>query len=361
MSAARSDLALFARIARQARPAWRRLVALILVGLLASPLALLAPLPLKVAVDSVVAAEPLPGFLDAVVPDALTRSTTTLILVVAALALLIALLSQLQALAQKYLAASTGERLVLGFRAAVFRQLQRLSLSYHDSMGTADSVYRIQNDAPVIQKIVIEGFIPAVSSAATLAGMLYVMLRLDWQVALIALAVSPPLIIATRIYRPRLRRQSREVKRLESAAVSVAQEALGALRVVKAFGQEDREAGRFVHQAGLGVRARIRQVLAEGRFSLIVALVTAAGTALVLYTGVQHVQAGVLTLGNLLLLMGYAGKLYEPMKTISRKMAMLQGHLASAERAFALLDEKPEVIERAGARPLARASGAFAS
>lgn len=354
------DLRLFWRLACEGRSAWPRIAVLVIVALLAAPLALLGPLPLKLAVDSVLGSEPLPGFLGAAVPDRVSGSATALLIAVAALALLIPLLTQLQSLAQKYLVVSAGEQMLFEFRAKIFRHMQRLSLSYHDSTGTADSVYRIQNDAPAIQKILIDGVIPTLSSAVTLASMAYVMIRLDWQLALLALGVSPPLILATRAYRPQLRRQTRKVKRLESAAMAVVHEVLGALRVVKAFGQENRETGRFARQVEKGLRGRIRLALAEGRFSVIVGLVTAAGTAAVLFVGIHHVRTGVLSLGNLLLLMGYVGKLYQPMKTISRKVAVLQNHLASAERAFAVLDRQPDLVERPEARSITRARGGVA-
>jgi ATP-binding cassette subfamily B protein len=354
------DLELYARLARQARSHWSYVGALFLVGLLATPLTLLAPLPLKLAVDSVLGSRPLPPAIASVIPPAMARAPITLLVFIAVLALLIALLTQLQALASKYLTAVAGERLVLDFRRAIFRHLQRLSLSYHDSIGTADSVYRIQNDVPAIRFLIIDGFIPSVSAGFALAGMVYVMMRLDWQLTLVALVISPPLLLVTRAYRPLLRSQSREVKKLESAAIAVVHEVLGALRIVKAFGQEDREGERFVRRSDEGVRRRIRLALAEGRFNVIVGLITAAGTASVLFVGIGHVRSGVLSLGDLLLVMGYVGKLYDPIKTISRKMATLQGYLASAERAFALLDEPSDVEERPDARPLARARGAIA-
>jgi ATP-binding cassette subfamily B protein len=354
------DLKLYGRLARQASPTASRIGALFVVSLLASPLALLAPLPLKIAVDSVLGGHPLPAFLGALVPAGVTRSAPTLLLFVAALAVLIALASQLQGLAQAYLAAAAGERLVLDFRARIFRHLQRLSLTYHDTTGTADSLYRIQSDAPAIRNIVIDGFIPSASSALTLAGMIFVMVRIDWQLALVALAVSPPLVVVARRYRPRLRRQSREVKKLESSALAVVHEVLGALRVVKAFGQEEREADRFLSRSHEGVRGRLRLALAEGRFNVVVGLLTATGTAAVLFIGIGHVRSGVLSLGDLLLAMGYVGKLYEPLKTISRKVATLQGHLASVERGFALLDQLPDVRERPRGRSILRAQGAVA-
>ena len=91
---------------------------------------------------------------------------------------------------------------------------------------------------------------------------------------------------------------------------------------------------------------------------MMLGLTTAIGTAAAIYIGVRHVQSGVLTLGSLLLLMGYLAQLYEPLRTISRRIASMQSHLASAERAFAILDSAPDVPERANALPLGRAAGA---
>ena len=351
------DFGLYRRVAHQARSAWRSLAVLFGVGLLATPLALLTPLPLKIAVDSVLGSHPLPTFLAVLVPRAVTQSPDLLLLFVAVLAIAIALLSQLQALASKYFTTVAGERLVFDLRARIFHHLQRISLSYHDSVGTADSVYRIQNDAQAIRFLVVDGFIPSVSAAATLAGMIYVMIRIDWQLTLIALVISPPLLLLTRRYRPRLRRQSKEIKKIESATMAVVHEVLGALRVVKAFAQEEREAERFGVRSGEGVKRRTRLALTEGRFNVIVGLITAAGTSAVLFVGIGHVRSGVLSLGDLLLVMGYLVKLYDPIKTISRKMASVQGHLASVERALALLDEPADVEERPDAVPLARARG----
>jgi ATP-binding cassette subfamily B protein len=211
-----------------------------------------------------------------------------------------------------------------------------------------------------VRYLVIDGLVPLVSSAVTLASMLYVSLRIDWQLALIALSVSPVLFFLARAYRRNLRSRSRQAKRLETDAMAVVQEVLTSLRVVKAFAQEDREQERFERRFGESMRARLAIARQEGGLGLLMGLTLALGTAAVLVIGVKNVQAGALTLGSLLLLMVYLTQLYSPLKTISRKVASVQSHLASAERAFALLDEAPDVEERPGARGLARARGAFA-
>ncbi len=355
-----SEFALYRRLLRQARPYWLHLAVLFGIGLLASPIALLNPVPLKIVVDSVLGSRPLPAWLAAALPAAATRSPTTLLAVAIGLLIAVAALAQVQGLANKFMQAYVGERLVLAFRTQLVQHAQRLSLSYHDSKGSADSLYRINQDAGVIDKIMVEGIIPFVTAGITLAMMIVVMTRLDWQLALVALTVCPPLFLLSRLYRPRMRRQSRHVKKLESSALAVVQETLGALRVVKAFGQETRETDRFVRRSTEGVSARIRLALMEGRFGVLVGLTSALGTAAVLLIGARHVGEGVLTLGQLWMVLTYLGQLYEPLKTISKKAAGIQSYLASAERAFGLLDEQPEVPERPHARAIGRAAGAVA-
>jgi ATP-binding cassette subfamily B protein len=352
-----TDLALYRRLLRQVRPYRAHLVGIFLLNLFSIPLTLLTPLPLRLAVDQVLGARPLPGLLEALLPAG-ARAGTALLAVAVALAVAIAVLSQLQSIAGSLLSTYTSEKLVLGFRAQLFGHAQRLSLAYHDSRGTSDSTYRIQYDATALPSIAVEGVIPLVTAAGTVAGMVYLTIQIDWQLALVALTVAPILFLTSWAYRPRLRSQSRAVKKLESSALAVVQEVLTALRVVKAFGQEARERDRLVRCSREGMGARLRLLLIEGGFGSVISLTTAAGAAAVLFLGTRHVQSGVLTLGQLLQVMVYLTQLYAPLKTLSRKATSLQSHLASAERAFALLDEAPDVAERSHARPLVRAAGA---
>ena len=355
-----SNLLLYRRLGQQARPYWCQFLGILLLSLLSPPLALLAPLPLKIAVDNVVHSHPLPRFLDAWLPEALKQSPQSVLLFAVLLLVGVTVATELRDLSSQWLAAYTGEKLLRNFRAQLFRHVQRLSLSYHDNKGTADSVYRIQYDATSVQRIVVESVVPSISSALTLAAMAYVTFRINWQLALVAMSVSPAIYLLSRAYRKRLRHQSREVKQLESSALSVIQEVLGATRVVKAFGQEDREDERFARKSNEGMGARLNLVLMERRFGLLVALLTALGTAAVLFVGIRNVRSSAMTLGDLLLVMGYVAKLNTPLKTIGKKMASMQSNLASAERAFALLDEARDVVARPNARPLARALGAMA-
>jgi len=352
-----TDSTLYKRLLAQARPYWPHLGILFAVGLLTTPIALLVPIPLKIVVDSVLGTHPLPGPLEGWFPGAGHAPATGLAIAIGLL-LGVTLLAQVQSIGSAWLRAYVGEHLVLGFRARLLEQGQRLSLTYHDSTGTADTLYRIQHDAPALQYVAADGLIPFLSAAISLAAMITVTARLDWQLALVALAISPVLFFLSRRFRRRMRGQARAVKKLESSALQVVQEILHALRVVKAFGQERRETERFVGRGSEGLAARLKLALIEGRFGLLVGLTTAAGTAAVLYIGVSHVRSGALTLGELLMVMSYLTQLYAPLTTISRKAASLQAYLASAERAFAILDEVPDVPERRDAKSLERAAGA---
>src|SRR2546426_12715340 len=296
-----SDLTLSRRLLGQARSCRPHLAGILLLSLLAPPLMLLTPLPLKILVDSVIGSRPVSGFLDGVLPTAVPRSGLALLLPTAGLLVAIGLLVHLQGLGSWLLQTYTGENLVLEFRGQLFRHVQRLSLSYHDTKGTTDSTYRIQYDAPSIQWVLVNGVTPFVTSAFTLIGMIVVTARIDDQLAFVALAVSPGLFLLARASRHRLRSRWYQVKAVQSLAMSVVQEVLAAVRVVKAFGQEDREQKRFLQHASRGVRGQMELAFLEGGFDLLVGLTIAVGTAAVLVIGVLHVQSGTLTLGALLM------------------------------------------------------------
>jgi ATP-binding cassette subfamily B protein len=352
-----SNRTLFRRLFAETRGERRRMLALLAVELLATPAVLLSPVPLAIAVDDVIGTGHLPGVLDAVLPGFITSSDLGILAFAAFLQVFVVLLTQLQESGWYVLDAVVGERLTLAFRTRLFDHVQRLSLRFHDRRDTYDSIYRIQYDAEALQHVTEASF-PFFSSTVTLVAALYVTLTIDWLLGLVAFAVTPALFVLIRFYEKRVRPGYTELKELQSGALGVVQEVLTTVRVVKAFGREDREQDRFLRQSRASMRARIRLAFAEGGFGLAVNLATGIGTAAVLYLGVRHVRSGSLTVGGLIIVMNYLLQLYGPLETISEKIADLQSGLASAERAFSLLDESSEVEDLARGRRLRRASGA---
>ena len=350
---------LYRQLLLEARPYWPRILLLAFLNLLAIPIALLTPFPLKIAVDSIAGSAPLPGFYRAIVPDVMEVSVTGLVVFTGAMMVLIAVLDELQSFASWLLETYTGERMVLDFRAKLFRHIQRLSLSYHDTRGTADSMYRLQYDAPSIQSISVNGVMPFVSSSLTLLAMIYVILRIDWMLAVVAVAAIPLLYLTTRSSVGRLRNTWKRVRELESSALSVLQEVLASIRVVKAFGREDDEQRRFEGRSQSRLGELMHVIVLQMKFDLTIAVLIAVTSAAALSLGILHVRAGTLSLGNLLLVVGYLAQLYAPLRTMSRKSSQMQSALAGAERALAVLGEVPDVAERPHARRLEKASGAI--
>src|SRR5205814_2187834 len=288
---ARSSRTQYARILSEARPYWPQLGLILAISALGTPLSLLTPLPLKIVVDSALSSRPLPAAITWLAPWA-GSSTTSILGVAVAILILTTLLIYLEGLAGWLIQTKTGEKLVLDLRAKLFGRLQRMSLTYHDTQGSRDSVYRIQWDASCMQWVLITTTIPLLSAILTLAGMVAVTAVIDWQLAVIALLVCPVLYIITEVIGNQIRTRWMVIKDLDSSSMGIVQEALAALRVVKAFGGEDHEQGRFVQQSEERVRAQVGLASIQGLFDLYVGLTMAIGTALVLYFGVLHVQKG---------------------------------------------------------------------
>lgn len=299
----------------------------------------------------------LPAFLQRFAPNTLSHATTLGFAI--GLLLVLAVMVNLQGLAGWWLQTYTGEKLVWDFRAQLLNHVQRLPLAFHDRYGASDSVYRIQHDAPSIQYVAIQGIIPLITASFTLLGMIYVSMRIDAPLALIALAISPALFVLSLGSSRIVRQRSREVKELDTSAMSVIQEVLASIRLIKAFGQESREHERFVRHSSLRMSGQVKLSMMQATFNVLVGMTISVGTAAALYIGVRHVREGRLTVGSLLVVMAYIAQVYQPLQLLSTKMTDIQVWFASLDRAFMLFDQTPEIAEAPHALSLKRAKGAF--
>ncbi len=342
--------AVLRRAVRQMRPYWGLVSCIVLLDIISIPLALLLPLPLKIAVDTLTGSKSSVGLCAWFLPDAWLRWDMTPLVFAAVLLLAVYLVQHGVGFGNWLLRTYTGEKLVLSFRSQLFAHVQRLSLSFHDRKGTSDPAYRIQYDAPALRDLLMNGILPLVNAVLTLAGMIYITVRMDWQIAAISLAVAPILFRLSHKYSERLRAEWDEARERDSLAMSVIQETLGSVRVVRAFGQEDREHGRFLEHSGKYVRGQMRLSMLQSSFYVLVGMTVAVASAGALFLGARHVRTGMLSVGSLLLLMSYVAKLYEPLGTVSGKLVESQSAMVSLGRAFALLNEAPDVIELPDAR-----------
>lgn len=337
-----------------------KLALILLVTLLAIPLNLLLPLPLKIGVDSILGSRPLPPVLQTLVPASIAASSNGMLILVFAMYVAIMLGNQLQGLALWLLSSYTGERMILAFRSRLFEHLQRLCVSYHDEHGPADSAYRLQHDAASIKQIPIDVVIPFIRSTAMLAGIVTLMLMIDWELALIALGLAPLIFGLTNECGRRLRRKWFEVKQTETATMRCVQEVLSATRVVKAFGRERDEHRRFVRHATDWVKGHNHLAKIGSGFDFALSMVVACGTAGALLVGIYHVQNGRLSLGDFLLVMAYMAQLVGPLDMATKKVAELQSCATGFRRALSVLNIRPAVVETAHPRPLSRSAGTVA-
>ncbi|ALA59024.1 ABC transporter ATP-binding protein [Nitrospira moscoviensis] len=353
----RSVPELFRQLWTFLRPFRWKLFGLWLIAMLSIPLNMLTPLPLTIAVDSIIGSRPLPAWLRALAPAFLQSDTAALLTLVLAGYIGVALAAQLQGLALWRISSYVGERMIFAFRGRLFEHLQHICASYHDQQGPMDSVYRLQHDAASVKQIPIDAVIPFMRALCMLLGLGLLMLVIDWQFALVALGMLPVLFVLTRQCGRRLRATWSEVKSTESATIACAQEVLGASRIVKAFGRETHEHRRFLGHAENWVRTHNSLASVGSGFDFLFGMAVACGTAVALVVGLGHVKSGRLSMGDFLLLMAYMAQLAGPLDMATKKMAELQSCLVGFRRALAILDIPPVIADRPEARPLARARG----
>ena len=347
------------RLLSELRPYMLSILFVFAISLTAIPLALVSPLPIKIIVDNVLGARPLPGYLRIITTDPSQVSAQALVVIAIGILVVGTVLTNGQQLLNVWATNKVGNRITLETRARLFRQMQRLSILYHDTKGVTDSTYRVQYDALWLQLLAVDTLPPLVTSVFTVVGMVLVMLVLDWELALIAVAVAPFMLLFTFVYRQRLRAGWKKVKTSESAAMSGAQESLSASRVVKAFGQEERENEQFFSRYSESARAALKVFVEGGVYNLLMGLVTAVGLAAVLYVGIGHVQSGTgtLTLGGLLIVNYYLTQIYGPLRDVGKRIIDVQKAFAGMDRFLEILDEEPDVKEAPNALKLARANG----
>jgi ABC-type multidrug transport system fused ATPase/permease subunit len=236
-------------------------------------------------------------------------------------------------------------RMVLEFRSDLFRHVQRLSFDYHDERRTGEFMGRINQQASSVGAVTVSAF-PLVQSVLTLVGMLWIAYRINAPVALLSMAVVPFIYASTGYYGSRIGPQVRKVKGMEVESLHIVHEAVQMIRVIVAFNREEESYTKFRDQGEKAVDARVKLTVRQTTFSLVVNLITAAGTAAVLGLGAYQVVGGDLSAGQLLVLLAYIRAAYTPLETISSTVNTIQEQLIGFEMSLELLETAPDVDEK---------------
>jgi ABC-type multidrug transport system fused ATPase/permease subunit len=315
-------------------------------------MALLAPWPLAILIDTVLGNKPLPALLSPL--DGLGRYT--LLAIAVGGGLVITGLEHGLAVVSEYVNTKLDQEIVLDLRSDMFRHVQRLSHTFHDVKRTGQLMFEINNQAAAAGGIVV-AIPPMLQNIVTLIGMLVIVLMIEPTLALLSLIIVPFIYFSAGYYARRIQPQVVRVRNLESQSMTIVHEAVQMLRVIVAFGREGHEWRRFRGQGEQAVDARIKLTVRQTMFSLVVTMFTAVGTALVLGFGAYYVITRRMTAGELLVVMGYISSMYKPLEDISNTVSGLQEQFITLRGALGLLDTPPEIEERADALDVKRIDG----
>lgn len=312
--------------------------------LAATALKLLEPWPLKFVIDRVV-----PSAAGESAAAAGLAPTTLLALCALGLVAVIALKALFQYLATVGFAL-VGNRVLTALRADLFRHLQALPLSFHARARTGDLTLRLVTDVAMLKETAVTAALPLLASVLVLAGMIGVMLALDWQLTLMALAPLPLLGLTSLRLTRRIREVSRESRKREGELAAAASEAMAGIRSVQALGLEDRLQDRFSGTGARELRAGVKGKRLSAALERSVDLLTGIGLAVVLWFGAMQVLRGRLSPGDLLVFITYLKNTFRPVREYAKYTARLVKASAAGERIVALLDEEA-VRDAPDARP----------
>ena len=318
-------------------------------------LQLLEPWPLKLVLDRVLASPKNgsgPAFLNALDP--------TIVLTLIAIGLVaITGLRALASYANTVGFALIGNRVLTGVRAAVYRHLQYLSLSFHTRSRSGELALRVMSDVGVINDVAVTAILPLAASTLVLFGMVGLMLWLRWELAVLALATAPLFWIRTVKLSGLIKEASRKQRQRDGAMAATAVESIGAIKIVQALSLERTFSDAFSSANAKSLRAGVRASRLSASLERSVDLFVAVATALVLWFGARLVLQHALTAGDLIVFLSYLKSAFRPARDFAKYTGRLAKATAAGERVLDVLEEQPEVRDLPGARTAPAFSGAL--
>ena len=343
-------------IASLLRPYWRPMLLALVAVAGETGAALLEPWPLKVVLDNLLQHRALPGWLAPATAWIGGGSLAILNVAVVAVAA-IALAGALSSYLNTWLTATVGQRVMHDLRRTLYHHIHRLSLAEHDEKRTGDLIGRVTKDIESVQDFVTSALLGIVTNLLTLVGIVAVMLYLNWQFTLVSLSVAPVLFLVVHAFTRRIKSASRDVRKKESELVSMVAEVFSSIRVVKAFAREDYEERRFERQSLENVETALRARNIKMLLSPAVEIIVATGTCLMLWYGARLVLTGGLTAGALVVFLLYLGKMYKPMRDLSKMSDTVSKAGVGFERIREILETESGVRDRRHARTAAPFKG----
>ena len=315
----------------------------------------LEPWPLKIVIDHVIipgsAQVSGSGWIDSLEPLTLVAgSSLALILILG--------LRALSTYWQKVGFALVGNKVLSQVRAALYRHIQCLSLSFHNKSKSGDLLVRVIGDIGLLKDVAVTAFMPLIGSLLVLASMGALMLWLNWRLALLVLISAPLYWIPTLVLGKRIQSVSRKQRKRESAMASTVAESIGAMQVVQTLSLEDTFADQFgkQNQKSLKEGVKIKRLLAKLQGT--VQLMTGVSTAAVLFYGTVLILRGALSAGELLVFLSYLKAAFKPMQDFAKYSGRMAKASAAGERVIQLFETPADVSDAEDALPAPPFKGA---
>lgn len=258
---------------------------------------------------------------------------------------------------QNYLMSYVGQSVIIDIRAAVFKKLQRLSVSFYDKNKTGTIMSYVTNDVNALQSAMVENTIEMITEGFILIGSVVAMIYLDWRLTLFTVCTFPVVLWFMEFFGKKIRKTGGRIQECTADITSVLQESVASARVIKSFVREDYEVDRFDVENRANFRANMKNAQLMATLTPVVELVAAIGVTMIIWYGGNNVINGTITAGSLVAFLTYAVNISNPIKRLTRVIGNIQKALAAAQRVFMIIDMPEEIAESRAAKQLPEVSG----
>jgi ABC-type multidrug transport system fused ATPase/permease subunit len=363
LAAAHADIGsreMFSLIRELVKPYAGWLIIVFIAMLIETAMSLASPWPLKVVIDSVLGSHPLPDWLRGLKDLSVGDSKMGLALLAGVGVVLIAVIGAIATYIDNYYTESVGQWVANDLRIRIYDHLQRLSLSYFDKQQTGTMLSTITSDVATIQNFASSNTLSLLVDVLTIIGVLGLMFWLNWDFALIAVAVTPFLLMFVSRFKKAVKKATHEVRLHQADIVSVVQEGLDSVRVVKAYGRESLEDTRLSDVSHATVDAALKARRVKSLLSPIVSVVVSLCTAVVLWRGASLILRDIMTVGALTVFLAYLNKFFKPVQDLAKNTNAIAQATVSLERIKRILDTDDVIKDRTDAKTLDGAKGRIA-
>jgi ABC-type multidrug transport system fused ATPase/permease subunit len=330
------------------RPYRSTLVFILLAMLVETAMSLAAPWPLKIILDNVVGDHKMSPWLHHLIGALVGRDSRMHVAGLAALVfVLIAALGAIASYIENYYTESVGQWVAHDLRMKMYEHLQRLSLGYYNTHATGTILSTITADIQTIEGFASSSTLNIVVDMLTIVCMLGLMFWLNWDFTLIAVAVTPFLLLFVSRFKKAVKKATHEVRKEQSEIVAVVQQGLESIQAVKAFGQEQAEQAQLQAVSEATVNAALKARSVKALLSPVVTVTVAACTAIVLWRGAALILAGSMTVGSLTVYLAYLTKFFKPVKDLATTTNAVAQAAVGTERIRAILDTDTMIPEKA--------------